>query len=316
MQNLLTVDVEDWFQVESQAETIKFSDWHKFKMRVLPNVMNLMALFEHYDVKATFFVLGWIAEKLPDLVGHIAGRGHEIASHGYAHRLAYTQTPAEFAEDIEQSLAAIRQTVDTDIIGYRAPSFSLSEKTPWAWEILARSGFTYDSSIFPVHHDTYGCPHLPRYPFRLELADGQIINEIPMTTWRILGYNFPAAGGGYLRLFPYWYTKRAIRAANRCGHPAIVYVHPWEIDPDQPRTRLSFLRRFRHYANLRTTADKLQRLLAEFRFGTIADFLASQEAGQRPLLSIDEIQAEDTLPPSMTVQPPPLKRDASQKNRS
>ncbi len=223
MQNMLTVDVEDWFQVEAQIESIKFSDWHKFKMRVLPNVMNMLGLFEQYNVKATFFVLGWVAEKLPDLVGHIASRGHEVASHGYAHRLAYTQTPKEFADDIEKSLAAIRQSVDADIIGYRAPSFSIGEKTPWAWDILAELGITYDSSIFPVHHDIYGSPHLPRYPFRLQLKNGRILDEVPMTTLRVLGYNFPAAGGGYLRLFPYWYTRRAICAASSTSSRATAW---------------------------------------------------------------------------------------------
>ena len=213
MQNILSVDVEDWFQVEAQTEAIKFADWHNFKMRVLPNMMTLLGIFDRYSVHATFFILGWVAEKLPDLVDHIAWRGHEIASHGYAHRLAGSQTPEEFRADVSRSLEVIRQSVDIRVRGYRAPSFSVGKRTLWAWKILADLGFTYDSSVFPIHHDVYGCPDLPRFPFRFVLEDGRQIDEIPMTTMRVMGYNLPAAGGGYLRLLPRWYTRRAIRAA-------------------------------------------------------------------------------------------------------
>jgi len=302
MQNILSVDVEDWFQVESQAEVIKFADWHSFKTRVLPNVLSLLGTFDRYGVRGTFFILGWVAEKLPDLVDHIADRGHEIASHGYAHRLASTQSKEEFEADVVRSLEVIRKSVDVPIYGYRAPSFSLGERTPWAWNILSDLGFKYDSSIFPIHHDTYGSPHMPRYPFRFTLDDGREIDEVPMTTIRFAGHNFPAAGGGYLRLFPSWYTRRAIRAANRAGHPAVVYVHPWEIDPHQPRTNLSLLRRFRHYTNLGTTEYKLERLLSEFRFGTVMDYLQQSDAEKRPRLPVSALTKSKPLPPSQTVE--------------
>jgi polysaccharide deacetylase family protein (PEP-CTERM system associated) len=304
MVNILSVDVEDWFQVEAQTEAIKFADWHNFKTRVLPNVLSLLGTFDRYGVRGTFFILGWVAEKLPDLVDHIAARGHEIASHGYAHCLAGTQSEKEFAADVRRSLEVIRKSVDVPIHGYRAPSFSLGEHTPHAWNILKDLGFDYDSSVFPIHHDTYGSPDLPRFPFRFVLEDGREIDEVPLTTMRIAGYNFPAAGGGYLRLFPYWYTGRAIRAVNRTGHPAIVYVHPWEIDTHQPRTKLSLLRRFRHYTNLGTTEYKLERLLSEFQFGTMWDYLQQSDAADRPRLPISQLTKAKPLPPSQSVKVP------------
>ena len=305
MQNILSIDVEDWFQVESQTEAIRFADWHNFRMRVLPNVLTLLGLFERYGVHATFFVLGWVAEKLPDLIDHIAARGHEIASHGYAHRLVRRQTPDEFAADIGRSLEVIHKSTDVLVKGYRAPSFSVGEHTPWAWSILADFGFEYDSSIFPIHHDTYGSPDSPRFPFRIVLQDGREIDEIPMTTVRLLGQNFPAAGGGYLRLFPYWYTRRAIRAVNRTGHPAVVYLHPWEIDPHQPRTRLSLVSRFRHYTNLSTTEYKLERLLADFQFGTVQEYRRQTDRELLPRLPVADLACPKPLPPSKQVQVPP-----------
>ncbi len=305
MRNILSVDVEDWFQVEAQNETIKFSEWHNFKMRVMPNVLRLLGMFDRHGVHATFFILGWVAEKIPDLVDHIVQRGHEVASHGYGHRFAAKQTSEEFRADLEQSLTVLAQSYDGPIHGYRAPSFSLGEQTPWAWDILADLGFAYDSSIFPIHHDTYGSPHLPRHPFRLVLNDGREIDEIPMTTIRLFGHNLPAAGGGYLRLFPHWYTRLAIRRINREGMPAVIYIHPWEIDPGQPRTRLSPIRRFRHYTNLGTTEYKLEQLLSEFNFGTIWDYLQSTDSDRRPRISLTEIRRKPSLPPSKTVKPPP-----------
>jgi len=306
MQNILSVDVEDWFQVEAQTEAIRFADWHSFRMRVLPNVLTLLGIFDRYGVRATFFVLGWVAEKLPDLIDHIAARGHEIASHGYAHRLVRRQTPEEFAEDVGRSLEVIRKSVDVRVKGYRAPSFSVGERTPWAWKVLADFGLEYDSSIFPIHHDTYGSPDLPRFPFRIELDDGRRIDEIPLTTVRVLGQNFPAAGGGYLRLFPYWYTRRAIRAVNRVGHPAVVYLHPWEIDPHQPRTKLSLVSRFRHYTNLSTTEYKLEHLLADFRFGTVEEFRQQIDPETLPRLAVAELARPRPLPPSKGVVVPPI----------
>lgn len=298
MLNILSVDVEDWFQAEAQTETIKFADWDNIELRVRSNVRTLLELFERFGVHATFFLLGWIVEKQPGIVDQIASRGHEIGSHGYGHRLASRQNAEEFAGDVGRSLELITKNADVEIKGYRAPSFSISERTPWAWQALADLGFTYDSSIFPIHHDTYGSPDLPRHPFRFELEDGRIIDEVPMTTVRFLGYNFPAAGGGYLRLFPYWYTRRAIRAVNRRGQAAVVYLHPWEIDPDQPRTKLSFLSRFRHYTNLDTTVYKLERLLSDFRFGSISEYLEESDSSTRPVLSIRELTRRKPLPPS------------------
>ena len=304
MMNILSVDVEDWFQAEAQSTAITCADWEHTNLRVWPNVMTLLETFERYGVQATFFVLGWMAEKLPALVERIASYGHEIASHGYGHHLAYQMTPQDYRSDIERSLAAINKAADVQVAGYRAPSFSIGERTPWAWPILADLDLMYDSSIFPIYHDTYGSPHLPREPFRIELEDGRIIDEIPLTTIQLLGYNFPAAGGGYLRLFPYWFTDRAIRAANNKGWPAVVYVHPWEIDPHQPRTAIPALSRFRHYTNLNTTLYKLERLLSEFHFGTIRDYLAESDPASRPLLSIKELAHRKSLPPSKQVRAP------------
>ncbi len=304
MINILSVDVEDWFQVEAQAEVIKFADWDDIEMRVWPNVMTLLAIFERFGVHATFFILGWIVEKLPGIVESIAAGGHEIGSHGYGHRLVSSQDCSEFTRDVEQSIAWIKKAVDVEIKGYRAPSFSLGERTPWAWKVLADAGFAYDSSIFPIHHDTYGSPDFPRHPFRFELEDGRIIDEIPMTTMRFLGHNLPAAGGGYLRLFPYWFTRRAIRAANRINQPAVVYLHPWEIDPHQPRTRLSFKSRFRHYTNLDTTIYKLERLLSDFRFGSISEYLHESDPASRPCLPIQELVRERPRPSPGEVKTP------------
>ncbi|MFC1475536.1 XrtA system polysaccharide deacetylase [Candidatus Zixiibacteriota bacterium] len=304
MINILSVDVEDWFQAEAQTGAVKFADWENIELRVWPNVMTLLAIFERFGVHATFFMLGWIVEKLPGIVESIAAGGHEIGSHGYTHRLAFNQDRSEFTKDIEQSVALIRKAADVEIKGYRAPSFSIGERTPWAWKVLADAGLAYDSSIFPVHHDTYGSPDLPRYPFRFELEDGRVVDEIPLTTVRFMGHNLPAAGGGYLRLFPYWYTRRAIRAANRIGQPAVVYLHPWEIDPHQPRNKLSLLSRFRHYTNLDTTIYKLERLLSDFRFGSISEYLSESDPASRPRMSIRELASRRPLPPSQQVRAP------------
>jgi polysaccharide deacetylase family protein (PEP-CTERM system associated) len=304
MLNILSVDVEDWFQAEAQTEVVRPANWADIEPRVWPNVRTLLTLSERFGVKATFFILGWIAEQSPNIVEAVASEGHEIGSHGYAHRPAFRQDRDEFARDVAQSLTVIRNAADVEIRGYRAPSFSLGERTPWAWEVLVDHGFTYDSSVFPIHHDTYGSPHLPRYPFRFALNDGREIAEIPLTTVRLLGHNLPAAGGGYLRLFPYWYTRRAIRAANRHGYPAVVYLHPWEIDPQQPRNKLSWLSRFRHYTNLDTTMYKLERLLSDFRFGTISDYLRDADPAARPLVSITELTDHRPPPPSRLVPAP------------
>jgi len=298
MLKILSVDVEDWFQAEAQSEAIKFADWDNCELRVLPNVTRLLDLFDRYGVRATFFVLGWVAEKLPNLVDLIATRGHEIGSHGHTHQQAGRQNREEFSADVRRSLEVIRESVDTPIRGYRAPSFSIGERTPWAWKILADQGFAYDSSVFPIRHDIYGSPDLPRHPFRLDLEDGRVINEIPLTTIRIMGYNLPAAGGGYLRLFPYWYTQRAINKVNRAGFPAVVYLHPWEIDPDQPRTKLSILNRFRHYTNLGTTEYKLERLLSDFRFSTAWEYLQQNDPETRPRLTINTLSGPKPIPPS------------------
>lgn len=301
MLNILSVDVEDWFQAEAQSAAVSFAEWDQTQLRVWPNVMTLLEIFERFGVRATFFMLGWVVEKLPGMVERIASYGHEIASHGYGHRLAYTLSEAEFRRDVARSLELIHKASDVEVRGYRAPSFSIGERTPWAWRVLAELGLTYDSSVYPIHHDTYGSPDLPRQPFRFELENGETIDEIPLTTLRVLGQNLPAAGGGYLRLFPYWYTRYAIRAANKTGRPAVVYLHPWEIDLDQPRTAISALSRFRHYTNLTTTIYKLERLLSEFRFGPVRQYLAEADSALRPRLSINELARGKPLPPSKQV---------------
>lgn len=274
----LSVDVEDWFHAEAQSEAVPRDAWNTQRVRLLPNVLSILELFSEFRVQATFFVLGWVADRLPDLVRLIAESGHELACHSYAHRLVYRMPPQEFAADTRRAKERLEKVSGVEVRGYRAPSFSIVPDSAWALSELARAGFHYDSSVFPVRHDTYGWPSAPRRPFRISTSGGTLL-EFPLTTARLWGQTIPAAGGGYLRLFPLTFTQRVLRAHSAAGEEAIVYFHPWEIDVGQPRSTVRGLKRFRHYTNLDRMLPKLRALLSEFRFGPIRD----SRAWEKPL---------------------------------
>ena len=271
--NAMTVDVEDYFHVSAFDGVVPRSRWETLECRVERNTDRLLELFSDTGIKATFFVLGWVAERYPALVGRIAEQGHEVASHGYAHRLVYDLTPANFRDDIRRSKALLEQSSGAAVQGYRAPSYSVTPRSLWALDVLIDEGFTYDASIFPIHHDRYGIPLSPRHPYWLNRASGSII-EAPASTVRWGVLNFPVAGGGYFRILPYAWTRWGISRINRAERrPAIFYMHPWEIDPDQPRLSGGLLSRFRHYRNLDKTEERLRRLVADFRFAPMNDVL-------------------------------------------
>ena len=260
-QHILSVDVEDYFQVEAFADTVDRGEWTTYPSRVEANTRRLLDMFDEAGAKATFFFLGWVAERHPSLVRETVARGHEPACHSYWHRLIYSLTPAEFREDTRRAKDVIEQACGEPVKGYRAPSYSVTRKSLWALDVLAECGFTYDSSIFPVRHDTYGIPNAPRAPFRVETGGGPLV-EYPLTTFRLaFGPNLPVAGGGYLRLLPLWYTTLGRRISRNEGMPLILYVHPWEIDPGQPRLEGRAKSKFRHYTNLRRTYPRLKALL-------------------------------------------------------
>jgi len=267
IKNALTVDVEDYFHVEAFASSISPEDWQGCELRAENNVERILKLFEHRQVKATFFILGWVAERVPELARRIADAGHEIGCHGYAHQHIRRQSPAEFREDVRRVRGLLTDQTGQAVQCYRAPSFSITNKTLWALDILAEEGFTIDSSIFPARHDLYGIAGAPRF---LHKRNGLI--EFPPATIRMAKTSIGIAGGGYLRLFPYWITRWAIRHINeKEGQPAMVYFHPWEIDPGQPRIAAPFKSRLRHYTNLGKMYGKIERLLDDFRFSTITD---------------------------------------------
>lgn len=277
----MSVDLEDWFQVENFAEKVPRDTWDRYTPRVVENTRRLLDLFDETDVRSTFFVLGWCARKFPDLVRDIHRRGHEIACHSDLHRLVYTLTPDEFREDTARCKGLLEDLVGTPVLGYRAPSYSITARNLWALDELAALGFAYDSSIFPVHHDRYGIPEFSRWPVAdYRTPGGATLHEFPLTTFKVGSMNMPAAGGGYLRLLPMPWTHHGIRAAHRAGHAAILYVHPWEIDDGQPRMPgLKPLRHLRCYHNLAGTYDRLARLCREYRWGTVREVL-SREIGR------------------------------------
>jgi polysaccharide deacetylase family protein (PEP-CTERM system associated) len=272
--NALTVDVEDYFHVAALALNIRRDSWTSRESRVVGNTQRLLAIFEQFDVCGTFFVLGWVAERYPQLVRDIAARGHEVACHGYSHRLVYEQSPKEFHEETLRSKNLLEDIIGSAVFGYRAASYSIVRESLWALDILVELGFVYDSSIFPVHHDRYGIPDAERVPHRMATPNGKSIVEWPLATARILGFRFPVAGGGYFRLLPYWLSCWGLASINRNDRqPFIFYLHPWEIDPAQPRVSASWLSQFRHYTNLGKCEERLRRLLGEFQFGTARDAL-------------------------------------------
>jgi polysaccharide deacetylase family protein (PEP-CTERM system associated) len=273
MLNVMSVDVEEHFQVSAFEQTVARASWPDQPSRVRDNTLRLLDLFDELGISVTFFVLGWVAERHPALVREVAGHGHEIASHGYSHKLVYDQTEEEFRRETVRSRSLLQDASGQPVLGYRAASFSIGWKNLWALDVLADAGFRYDSSLFPIVHDRYGIPGAPRTIRKLSTPSGGNLIEIPPSTVRLLGRPWPIGGGGYLRLLPWSLTRWAFRRLNREGMPAIVYVHPWEVDPEQPRVCASWPSRFRHYTGLRTTTGKLRLLADTFRFGTARDVL-------------------------------------------
>jgi polysaccharide deacetylase family protein (PEP-CTERM system associated) len=273
--NAFTVDVEDWYQVADFDAVIPFTEWDRCESRVLRNTERVLALLDEADVKGTFFVLTWNAERFPEVVRRIAAGGHEIATHGYAHRIVYEQTPEEFRADVARAKKTLEDLTGEPIVGYRAPSFSFTTKSLWAPDVLLDLGFRYDSSVFPVRDALYGLPDAARFPYLLRERDGRRLVEFPITTTPLFGRNLPLGGGGYLRLLPYHYMRWGMRRVNRGeGQPALVYIHPWELDPEQPRMKTAGKRGFSsHYVNLRTTEAKVRRLLRDFAFAPMRDLL-------------------------------------------
>jgi len=284
--NGLSFDIEDWFQVENLKDAISFKQWEGCDLRVIQNTRRILSLLEKHQTRATFFVLGWIAEKCPSLIKEITAGGHEIASHGYGHELIYKLTPNEFHKDIKRSKEILESITATPILGYRAPSFSITPESKWAIDVLKDLGFTYDSSIFPTSfHNRYGFNGSSCLPFRF----GNGLFEIPLSTYRFGGANFPLAGGGYFRLLPYAYFRHFFQRLNKHGKPIVFYLHPWELDPGQPKMKVRFNYRLRHYVNLEKTEKRLEKLLKEFRFVPLINLVGNDFANSKQLTI-------DTLP--------------------
>ncbi len=268
----LTIDVEDWYHVENLTPVCPPDRWDSYEARLPANLDRMLDLFDEAGVKTTCFVLGRAAERHPEIVGKIVARGHELACHGWSHELIYRQTPAEFREETIRAKKFLEDLAGIAVLGYRASTFSIVEKTLWALDILAEAGFEYDSSIAPLHHDRYGIPDSPKQPHRRELTDGDIL-EFPVCTMHGLRRTFPL-GGGFFRLFPVSWARKSIEEHAARGQSAMVYLHPWEIDPGQPRVDgLKWSHRFRHYARLGATMGKLRRLLKGHRWDTMASIL-------------------------------------------
>ncbi|MBJ7444034.1 MAG: DUF3473 domain-containing protein [Sphingobium sp.] len=281
IQNALSVDVEDWFQVGAFERTIRRADWDGLTHRVEGNTDAVLDLFAQAGVTGTFFTLGWVAERYPALMRRIVEAGHEVASHGYDHARVFTFTPEQFRADLRKSRAILEDASGQAVTGYRAPSFSIDPRTPWAHPILAEEGYRYSSSVAPIRHDHYGWPDSPRFAWKP--VPGSDLVELPVTTAKLGKRTLAAGGGGFFRLLPYGFSRWAIRQVNeQAGRPAIIYFHPWEIDPDQPRRTDAPLRsRVRHYTNLSVMAPKLRRLTSDFAW-TRVDALADAQAALAP----------------------------------
>jgi polysaccharide deacetylase family protein (PEP-CTERM system associated) len=289
--NFLSIDVEDYFQVSAFEQVSPPSSWDARKLRVERNTDKVLALLDEAGAKGTFFVLGWVAERCPGLVRRIAQQGHEVASHGYGHQRITTQSRTEFREDVRRSKAILENLVGDEVLGYRAPSYSISRETFWAFDELFEAGYRYDSSIFPIKHDFYGIPEWPRFAgYVVKSTDGiwrpaaehdganRALYEVPITTLRVAGKSLPIAGGGYFRLFPYVFTRWGLQRINRQERrPFVFYLHPWEFDPEQPRMEGAKLKsRVRHYLNLDKTQSRFQALVNDFCFAPIRESMQLQ----------------------------------------
>ena len=273
--NVLSIDVEDWFQVENLHGIVPRERWESMPLRVERNLDCILGILDPLNIKATFFTLGWVAERLPRIVQRLAAEGHEVASHGWSHTPLWRLTPDQFRDEVIRSRRVLEDLSGQRVLGYRAPTFSITRDTLWGLSVLAESGYLYDSSIFPVRHDRYGIPEAPLAIHRREEG----LWEVPMSVYQVGSYRLPVAGGGYFRLYPEWLTVRAIRAINAAGREAIVYLHPWEFDPEQPVAQgMKPLARFRHRVGLARTAGRLSRLLRQFPFGPARDVLSARGA--------------------------------------
>jgi polysaccharide deacetylase family protein (PEP-CTERM system associated) len=273
--NAMTIDVEDYFHANALNAAAPVARWESLESRVEPNTDRLLEMFDRAGVIGTFFVLGWVAERHPAIVRKIRAAGHEIASHGYWHQLTYDLPIDTFREDVHRAKALLEDQSGAPVRGYRAPSYSITKRSLWALDVLIEEGYEYDASIFPIRHDRYGIADAPRHLHTVARADGRLI-EAPPSTVRLGGVNLPIAGGGYFRLLPYAWTRWGMARVNRVEQrPVIFYLHPWEIDPDQPRMDVGRVSRLRHYRNLHVTAARLERLLRDFAFGPLADLLRS-----------------------------------------
>lgn len=267
--HVLSVDVEDYFQVEAFSGVVSRENWNSYPLRVEGNTLRILDLLQLHQATATFFFVGWIAHKLPHLVRAVLAEGHEVACHSYWHRPIYRLTPAEFRQDTRDARAAIEDAGGAAIVGYRAPTWSITRSSLWALRILSEEGFAYDSSIYPVRHDLYGIPGARREPYAWRHASGFLF-EFPPATFQLGRLQVAAAGGGYLRILPLAYTRAALRQISRAGGHGVVYLHPWELDPEQPRLAGSLKSRFRHYTGLSTMESRVQALLGEYRFCSFA----------------------------------------------
>ncbi len=272
--NAFTVDVEDYFHVAALAPAIPRDSWATRELRVEANTERLLGILQERGIRGTFFVLGWVAERVPGLVRRIAAAGHEVACHGYSHKLVYTQTPAEFREETVRAKNGLEDTLGKGVLGYRAASFSVTRQSLWALDVLIDLGFRYDSSIFPIHHDLYGIPGATPEPHRVAAPSGRTIAEFPMSAASFFGLQVPVSGGGYFRILPYWLTHAGLRQINQeAKRPFAFYLHPWELDPGQPRIKVGAFSRFRHYTNLSRCEARLRRVLGEFAFGSMEEAL-------------------------------------------
>lgn len=265
MLNALTFDIEDWFHICDIEAGYSINDWDGLESRVENNTLKILKILKKENIKASFFVLGWVAERYPELIKEISKKGHEIASHGYSHKLVYECSPQEFRDDIRKSADILENIINQKIIGFRATGFSITKYTEWAFEILAKEGFKYDASVFPTNRGHGGISGAPIYPYVIETPAGKL-KEFPNTVLNVFGKRIAFCGGGYFRLYPYSLIKYGIKKINNLGHSAIIYLHPRELDPEQPRMKIPWKRSFKYYVNLSRTEEKLKRLINDFQF--------------------------------------------------
>lgn len=284
MRHALTIDLEEFFQIHALSDVISVSSWDSFSSSIQANTETILGHLDEASISATFFCLGWIAERNKALIRLIHERGHEIACHGYLHQLISTQTPESFREDVSKAKAILEDCTGAPVMGYRAPTYSITARTLWALDVLEELGFSYDSSIFPIYHDNYGIPDAPRHPHRLENRN---LVEFPISTLQIGSVNLPISGGGYFRLLPYPVTRWALRHLENCGEPFIFYIHPWEINPRTPRVDGMTLRsRFRTYIGIGKSLGRFRSLIGDFSFATVQDVLRD-----RGLLDLPQVKA-------------------------